>query len=72
MYNGKNRGRPPVKPPILADGFYIEIRNLGSSDKRVKIKSLDKESMQKSAALYRRSKEVVILGEYKHETWITD
>jgi hypothetical protein len=53
------------------DGFYIEVRNKGSKEKGVKIRSTSRESLMQVAKQYQRNnKEVIILGEYKNETWI--
>lgn len=67
----RNAGRPPTKPIKLADGFYIEVRNLGSKDKMVKIRRDTKDAMEITAKLYERNrKEVNILGEHKDEAWL--
>ena len=63
-------GRPPLIEHILRNGFYIEVRNKGSKEKGVRIRSADKIAMKDSAKLYARSKDVIILGEYKDEKWI--
>jgi hypothetical protein len=54
----------------LADGFYIEVRNRGSVEKGIKIRTENKQEMEGSIRQYERSrKEVIILGEYKNESW---
>ncbi|MBA3647049.1 MAG: hypothetical protein H0W62_00620 [Chitinophagales bacterium] len=68
----RNTGRPPTKPAKLADGFYIEVRNIGSKEKAVKIRSVTKDAMESSIRQYEGSrKEVTVLGEYKDEEWLT-
>jgi len=52
------------------DGFYIEVRNKGSRDKGVKIRSASKEAMMAIAKQYEKNKDVAILGEYKNEEWV--
>lgn len=64
-------GRPPVLPPsVLRNGFYIEVRAKGASS-GIKIRSDDSETMNSLAAEYKKSKEVVILGEYKAGKWLS-
>jgi len=64
-------GRPPTRPITFRDGFYIEVRNKGASS-GVKIRSADPASMAETAEQYRRSKEVIILGEFKNGQWVAD
>ena len=53
------------------DGFYIEVRNRGSRDRAVKIRSENKLAMEGTAVQYKRfNKEVTVLGEYKNEIWL--
>jgi len=67
----KSTGRPPTRPAKLMDGFYIEVRNKGSKEKGVKIRSENRAAMEGTIRQYEKNKkEVVILGEYKNETWI--
>ena len=67
----KGTGRPPTRPAKLMDGFYIEVRNKGSKEKGVKIRSENRAAMEGIIRQYEKNrKEVVILGEYKNETWI--
>ena len=65
----KSPGRPPTRQIKLMDGFYIEVRNKGSRDKGVKIRSASKEAMMAIAKQYEKNKDVAILGEYKNEEW---
>ena len=58
-------GRPPTRPKDLRDGFYIEIRNKGSKT-GIKLRRDTKEEMLSAVKEYRKTKEVVILGEYKN------
>ncbi|MBX7139574.1 MAG: hypothetical protein K1X63_00720 [Chitinophagales bacterium] len=69
----KSPGRPPTRQARLMDGFYIEVRNKGSKEKGVKIRSTSKSAMDDLAKQYQRSnKDVIILGEYKDEKWISN
>jgi hypothetical protein len=59
-------GRPPTRPPVLRDGFYIEVRNRGTDPgSGVKIWKATKEEMVQAAEEYRKTKLVIILGEYQ-------
>ena len=66
-------GRPPTKPKKLRDGFYIEIRNKNSKT-GIKIRRDTKEQMLSSIKEYEKTKDVIVLGEYKNgkpvETWV--
>jgi len=67
----KSKGRPATKPAKLMDGFYIEIRNKGSKEKGVKIRSTTKEIMESMVRQYERNnKEVIVLGEHKDSEWL--
>lgn len=57
-------GRPPTRPIDFRDGFYIEIRNKGAQT-GIKIRRDTKEEMMDAVKEYQKSKEVIILGEYK-------
>ncbi|MBL4656323.1 MAG: hypothetical protein COA57_10610 [Flavobacteriales bacterium] len=57
-------GRPPTRPKELRDGFYIEIRNKGSKT-GVKIRRDTKEQMVIAIKEYEKTKDVVVLGEFK-------
>jgi hypothetical protein len=61
-------GRPATKPARLKDGFYIEVKNAGSG--AVFIRRDTKEQMIIAAEEYRRSKNVIVLGEHKNDKWI--
>ncbi|HHZ66169.1 MAG TPA: hypothetical protein EYN38_03405 [Flavobacteriales bacterium] len=58
-------GRPPTKPGKLKDGFYIEVRNKGSKS-GVKIRRDTMESMLEAAKDYEKTKDVVMMGEFKN------
>lgn len=58
-------GRPPTRPKKLRDGFYIEIRNIGSKT-GIKLRRDDKEQMLIAIKEYKKIKEVIVLGEYKN------
>ncbi len=57
-------GRPPTKPKELRDGFYIEIRNKGAKT-GIKLYRETKEQMLAAIKEYKKTKEVVVLGEFK-------
>ncbi len=57
-------GRPPTRPIDFRDGFYIEIKNKGAQS-GIKIRRDTKEEMMDAVKEYGKSKEVIILGEYK-------
>ncbi len=63
-------GRPPTAPITFKNGFYIEVRTKGSSS-GVKIHCDELESMNASAAEYKKYKDVIILGEIKDGKWLT-
>ena len=66
MKGKKGGGRPPTKPIVFRDGFYIEVRNRGTDPgSGIKLRKETKEEMLVAAAEYRKTKLVVILGEYK-------
>lgn len=60
-------GRPATKQARLKDGFYIEVRNSGSQT--IRIRRDTKEQMLLAAEEYKRSKNVVILGEMRGDKW---
>ncbi|NER16419.1 hypothetical protein [Spongiivirga citrea] len=64
-------GRPATKPTKLMDGFYIELRNRGASS-GVKIMRETEAQMLQSAQQYKKTKDVVILGESKNGKFIND
>jgi hypothetical protein len=61
-------GRPATKPARLKDGFYIEVKTLGSGS--IFIRRDTKEQMIIAAEDYSRTKQVVILGEMKNDKWL--
>ncbi|MCK0109507.1 hypothetical protein MWU58_09395 [Flavobacteriaceae bacterium S0825] len=58
-------GRPATKPLDLRDGFYIEIRNRGSKT-GIKIRRDNEKQMEFAIKEYEKSKDVIVLGEYKN------
>ncbi|MEO5674832.1 MAG: hypothetical protein ABIQ74_09315 [Chitinophagales bacterium] len=69
----KSKGRPATRPIQLMDGFYIEVRNRGSHEKAIKIRCINKETMDATVTEYRRkNKEVTILGEHKDFAWTSE
>ena len=65
-------GRPATRPAKLMDGFYIEVRNRGSNAKGIRIRCETKQAMDVAAADYSKNKEVIVLGEYKDDTWLSE
>ena len=66
MKGKKGGGRPPSKPVVFRDGFYIEVRNRGTDPgSGIKLWKATKEEMIAAANEYRKTKLVVVLGEYK-------
>lgn len=63
-------GRPATKPAKLRDGFYIEVKNPGSSG--VLVRRDTKEQMLMAAEDYSRVKVVNILGEMRNDKWIKE
>jgi hypothetical protein len=63
-------GRPPTKPARLKNGFYIEIKNQGSSS--ILIRRDTKEQMLIAAEDYARTKDVIIKGEMLNDKWISE
>ncbi|HLP49472.1 MAG TPA: hypothetical protein VK154_01170 [Chitinophagales bacterium] len=64
-------GRPPTKPKRFKDGFYIEVRNKGANA-GMKIHFDTQYEMEEAAAMYGKSKEVVVLGEHKKDKWLNE
>lgn len=62
-------GRPPTKPGKLKDGFYVEICNKGSKS-GIKIRRDTKEEMQLAIEEYKRTKDVIVLGECKNGKFV--
>ena len=63
-------GRPPTRPATLRDGFYIEVRNIGSKS-GVKIRRNTKEEMDQAIKEYEKIKDIIVLGESKKGKWVT-
>ncbi len=67
MKGKKGGGRPPSRPVVFKDGFYIEVRNRGTDPGHgIKLRKATREEMFLAAEEYRKIKLVVILGEYKN------
>ena len=64
-------GRPPTRPKPLRDGYYLEVRNKGSNT-GVKIFRDTLEEMEDAMLTYRKSKDVIVLGESKNGEWVKD
>lgn len=58
-------GRPPTRQKALRDGFYIEVRSKGAKS-GIKIRRDTKEQMLTAITEYKKTKEVIVLGEYKN------
>lgn len=67
LKGGKHkRGRPPTKPVVFKDGFYLEVHNRATDPgSGVKICKATYEEMLAAIDDYRRTKLVVVLGAYK-------
>ena len=66
MKGKKRSGRPPSKPVVFKDGFYIEVRNRGTDPGHgIKLRKSTREEMLLAAEEYRKTKLVIILGEFK-------
>jgi hypothetical protein len=67
MKGKKGGGRPPSRPVVFKDGFYIEVRNRGTDPGHgIKLRKATRDEMLQAAEEYRKTKLVVILGEYKN------
>jgi len=64
-------GRPPTRPKKLKDGWYVEVRNLGSRT-GIKLRRDDELGMMQAVEEYGRSKDVIILGESKNGKWVNE
>lgn len=63
----KKAGRPPTRPAVLRDGFYIELRNRGTDPGMgVKLRKDTYDEMIQAAEEYKKTKLVVIMGEYRN------
>lgn len=67
----KRTGRPPTKPSVLRDGFYLEVRNKKSDDKGIMLRRDTRRDMNESARMYSKTKHVVVYGERKSEKWLS-
>ena len=64
-------GRPPTKPIVLKDGWYIEVRNKGSRS-GVKLRRDNEAEMKQAIIDFQKSKDVIVLGETKSGKWMND
>ena len=64
-------GRPATTKKKLKDGFWLELRNKKAKS-GVKLWRATEEQMLKTAESYKRSKDVIILGELKKGKWVDD
>jgi hypothetical protein len=62
--------RIPIRTKKLRDGFYIEVRNKGSKE-GIRLIREDRIGMLKAGSDYRKSKDVIILGEYRDGKWVS-
>ena len=58
-------GRPPTRQKDLRDGFYIEVRSKGAKS-GIKIRRDTNDQMLTAIKEYKKTKEVIVLGEYKN------
>ena len=66
MKGKKGGGRPPTRPVVFRDGFYIEVRNRGTDPgSGIKLRKESREEMLAAIEEYRKTKLVIVLGEYK-------
>lgn len=74
LKGGKHkRGRPPTKPVVFKDGFYLEVRNRATDPgSGVKICKATYAEMLVAIEEYRKIKLVVVLGEYKNGERVSD
>lgn len=64
-------GRPPTRPKKLKDGWYVEVRNMGSKT-GIKLRRDDELGMQQAIEEYGKSKDVIVLGESKNGKWVNE
>jgi hypothetical protein len=64
-------GRPPIKPKEFRNGFYIEVCNKGTKN-GIKIIRDTKEEMLKAIKEYEKTKDIIVLGEFKNGKWLSD
>lgn len=64
-------GRPATAPRKLKDGFYIEVCQKGARN-GIKIWCQSEERMLRAAEDYRRSKDVIVLGEHINGKWVSE
>jgi hypothetical protein len=64
-------GRPPVKPKEFRNGFYIEVCNKGAKS-GIKIVRDTKEEMLTAIKEYEKTKDIIVLGEFKNGKWLTE
>lgn len=62
-------GRPATRPTKLKDGFYIEVRNKGARS-GIKIRRDNRADMLDAVSEYRRTKDIVILGESINDKFV--
>jgi len=63
-------GRPSTKLKKLRDGFYLEVRNRNSKI-GVKIRRDSKEQLLRAIEMYKKSKEIIVLGKIENGKMIT-
>lgn len=64
-------GRPSTREKKLKDGFYIEVRNKGAKS-GIKVRRETQEELLETIEMYKRSKDIVVLGESKNGKWVND
>jgi len=63
-------GRPSTKQKSLKDGFYLELRNKGAKT-GIRIRRDTEQQMMDAATEYKRTKQVIILGETKNGDFLS-
>ncbi|PHS67124.1 MAG: hypothetical protein COB12_04310 [Flavobacterium sp.] len=63
-------GTPSTKLKNLRDGFYLEIRNRNSKI-GVKIRRDSKDQLLRTIEMYKKSKDIIVLGKIENGKMIT-
>jgi len=64
-------GRPSTKLKKLRNGFYLEVRNRNSKI-GVKIRRDTKEQMLRAIEVYKKSKDIIVLGKFENGTIVAN
>jgi hypothetical protein len=63
------KGRPVTKPAKLREGFYLEMKNKGSSS-TVKVRRENMPDIEQLIKQYDKIKDMTYLGELKGGVWL--